>query len=178
MACKAINQEGVIGKNKCPPELIISICLPAAIWILAQYISLSLDLSNIEKVVQGEKVVSLSLRGIYINNVIVINKNLSGVFTFGVTSLINIFMTSFLVGLHINSLWHNGYSFFFILKLVLPQFTEYIALWISSSLGLLLGIKIWKKSSKFNWCLYFKLYVLTYPLLLFASFMEVNFAKP
>ncbi len=79
---------------------------------------------------------SISIPYIFFNNLKATLCNISGIVTFGITTVVNIFFTAFVLGIHIKKALETGHDVVFIFQHTLPHFAEYIAIFISGYLGL------------------------------------------
>lgn len=126
---------------------------------------------------ETEEIVITTIPYIFFNNLKVIISNISGIVTFGITTIVNIFLTAFVLGIHIKRTIELGFDVYYVLFHTLPHFTEYIAIFISGYLGLS-GYEL-ILTRKINRQIVIRkiiLFLITIPLLYFAAIMEVKFA--
>ncbi len=153
----------------------VFILLPVFIFLIGLLAGVFINPNNL--VFQTSNTKMFSTSELFFHNMSAIICNASGILTFGISTSINIFITAFILGIYINEALKAGYSLSFILSHTLPHFTEYIAIFISGYIGFSgYSLLFSHNFSKAYLIKQGKLFLLTIPLILFAAFMEVNYA--
>jgi uncharacterized membrane protein SpoIIM required for sporulation len=116
---------------------------------------------------------------IFKNNIRIIFSNLSGILTFGITSFFALVINGYVLGMYIGTAANNNFEFLFLLKLTLPHFSEYIAIWISCYCGIYGFFYFYKKKTIYV-CLIevSEFVIISEILMLFAAVMEIMYAIP